>query len=330
MEVAYKVLGLLLIATAFQCDSQPCYDHQIDDYVAKFEVAQCNEQCTVTPFFSPDHSIDTYVDLIQSAKESIDLYTPGKKSCTICEPSLFSSLSCFFSFLPLAATGFNSWSNCTNFSNTCNKCMGCTIEEQKEEDFPVFAALLNAVHRGVKIRMVTNNFTQTSCEGKISPLDWLHLNGVGIRWYVSTTFMHSKVVIVDGGKRTSVSSVNFSFTSFMMNREAGVVVEDCTCPLTGLYQKVFQQDWDSGNEFKEYATYSSDDMAVITSSSPMKVKMPSPRHIYGAYVTQKVTYSNVTVVKGYTSPDGARDQFFSDLSNIKSSLQASYNDPKNK
>ena len=74
----YKLLAVLFLAVAALSDSPFCYDHQGDTYTPQFEVTECNKECTVTPFFSPDHSIDTYVELIQSAKESIDLYTPGK------------------------------------------------------------------------------------------------------------------------------------------------------------------------------------------------------------------------------------------------------------
>ena len=55
-----------------------CYDHQTATYNARFTSADCSQTCTVTPFFSPDNSIETYVNLIKAAKESIDIYTPGK------------------------------------------------------------------------------------------------------------------------------------------------------------------------------------------------------------------------------------------------------------
>ena len=317
MEAFYRFLGILVLATVTLSDSPPCYDHQSDIYATQFKATQCNSECTVTPFFSPDHSIDTYVDIIESAKESIDLYSPGKSQ-------RIHAIIFIHNLLLLLAVGFNSWSECTNFSNTCNTCQGCTLEKQKEEQFPVFAALLNAVHKGIKVRIVTNNFTQISCEGKISPLVWLSLNDIQIKWYSSTTFMHSKVVIIDRGKRTSISSVNFSYTSFMKNREAGVVIEDCTCPLIDLYGQVFQYDWENGGDFKVYATYSHGDMKIITDSSPMKVELPAQPKIDGAYVSKKVTYKNVPVIEGYTSPDGARDQFFLDLSDTKSSLQVRY------
>lgn len=74
-----KCLLLLfqLVAAVYGGDVS-CYDHQATDYKAQFSPAECNQRCTVTPYFSPDHSLDTYLDLIQSATESIDIYTPGE------------------------------------------------------------------------------------------------------------------------------------------------------------------------------------------------------------------------------------------------------------
>lgn len=168
---------------------------------------------------------------------------------------------------------------------------------------------------------MTNNYTQTTCEGKINPLDWLYLNGIQIHFYSTTTFMHSKVVIVDHGKRTSVSSVNFSKTSFTKNREAGVVIEDCSCPALELYQSVFQYDWDNGFDYQLDASYSDDDMKLINDSSLMDVPIETYPKIAGAYVTSKKAYDGVMVTRGYTSPDGALEIIMSDLSNVKSSLK---------
>lgn len=78
MEAIRTTLGSLLLATVAWSDSPTCYDQQVDTYMTRFKATECKAECTITPFFSPDHSIDTYVDLIESAEESIDLYTPGK------------------------------------------------------------------------------------------------------------------------------------------------------------------------------------------------------------------------------------------------------------
>lgn len=133
--------------------------------------------------------------------------------------------------------------------------------------------------------------------------------------------MHCKVVIIDQGKRTSISSVNFSKTSFTKNREAGVVIEDCSCPALDLYQSVFQYDWDHGFNYKLDASYSAHDLAIIKDSSHMDIPSNTYPKIPGAYITKKVTYKGVMVTQGYTSPDGARDVIMSDLSNVKSSLK---------
>ena len=60
------------------CVYHPSYDHQTETYKATFEPIACSDPVTVTTYFSPDHSVGTYVQLIESAVASIDLYTPGK------------------------------------------------------------------------------------------------------------------------------------------------------------------------------------------------------------------------------------------------------------
>ena len=74
-RLALAVLCTLLHSAAA---SDNCYDHQTETYEARFKPTYCTKTCTVTPFFSPDTSIDTYVKLIEDAKESIDIYAPGK------------------------------------------------------------------------------------------------------------------------------------------------------------------------------------------------------------------------------------------------------------
>lgn len=73
-------LALLLLTSLLGSvigDSDKCYDHQTNDYSSRFDPHDCQNSCTVTPFFSPDHSVDTYLNLIESATNSIDIFTPG-------------------------------------------------------------------------------------------------------------------------------------------------------------------------------------------------------------------------------------------------------------
>ena len=222
-----------------------------------------------------------------------------------------------------STTGFSSWSSCTHYNTACdNECIGCSLTEQRNESFPIFPALLNAMHlRNVSVRLLTNNFSQPTCPDQITPLDWLFLNGADIKFYRTTTFMHSKYVMVDKGKRTSVSSVNFSQTSFTKNREAGVVLEKCDCPTIAFYKSVFDSDWATADEYVITSKYSTSELDFITNKSFMEYPF-LPRYVVpGAYVTPLKTYDAVTVRNGYTSPDNARTTIMDQLKSVKSSLE---------
>ena len=213
--------------------------------------------------------------------------------------------------------GFDSWSNCTPFKG----CIGCSIEHQRSEAFPVFPALLNAVHqRKVTVRLLTNDYNSVTCAGKVAPLDWLFLNGIEVRYYTSTTFMHSKYMMIDKGKKTSVSSVNFSYTSFMENREAGVVLSGTCSASIKFYSSVFESDWNQGLQYTVNNHYNSSEMNAITDPSPMPLNVLSPRHIPGAYVTSLHTYSSVHIRRVYTAPDFARDTVFDTLTKTQASF----------
>ena len=133
--------------------------------------------------------------------------------------------------------------------------------------------------------------------------------------------MHSKYVVVDKGKKTSVSSVNFSQTSFTKNREAGVVLEDCNCPTIDFYQSVFEADWNTAQDYLIDNQYSKSEMAFITDPSTMSITPVPPPNIPGAYVTQLKTYSGVMVKNGYTSPDNALETVMGQLKAVESSLE---------
>jgi phosphatidylserine/phosphatidylglycerophosphate/cardiolipin synthase-like enzyme len=288
MDGGFLLVTFLSLLTTGASTSDPSYDHQTTTYHSKFKPVSCSGDTSITPFFSPDHSIDTYVKLIEEAEETLDVFTPG----------------------------FDSWSECTPFKG----CQGCGLEDMRNEAFPVFPALLNAVHKkGIKVRLLTNDYNAKTCDGKIAPLDWLSLNGIQIRFYTTTTFMHTKYMMVDKGKKTSVSSVNFSHTSFMKNREAGVVLTDASSSAVNFYTSVFENDWDQGVDYKVQQTYNSSAMAYITSTASLPVNVPSPPQIPGAYVTPLTTFS-APVREVYTAPDDALSTVSNTLSSVKSAL----------
>ena len=220
--------------------------------------------------------------------------------------------------------GLRSWSHCTDYKEECAGCTGCSIEQQKNESFPVFPALLNAVHeRRVKVRIITNNFTIPTCPGKITPFDWLVLNNIDVRFYTTTTFQHAKFIIIDKGTKTALSSVNWSYTSFMKNREAGVILEDCACSAITFYQSVFEYDWDNGMHYTITQSYSPSEMSIITDTAPLPYTIPNRRRIPGAYVTKLIPHSEVKIKKAYTSPDNSRDTIMSFFPSVQRSLNVS-------
>ena len=151
-------------------------------------------------------------------------------------------------------------------------------------------------------------------------MDWMFLNGIQIKFYKTTTFQHAKFMVIDKGRKVLISSVNFSKTSFTKNREAGVILSDCDCSVIDLYQDVFNSDWETGYDYKMTNEYSSDDKKYITNPKPMPFPNLSPFSVPGAFVTGMDSYSGVTIKKGYTAPDNARNTFMDGLDEAKSSL----------
>eukprot|EP01048_Picozoa_sp_COSAG05_P017567 COSAG05_NODE_2416_length_3091_cov_4.257994_4_plen_141_part_00 len=130
----------------------------------------------MTSFFSPDSSLSTITGLVASAKRSITIMTPSASA----------------------------WST-----------YGCTSAAQLRSDaFPVFGALLNALHRGISVQILTNDFGEDCPGGTIKMLTFLALNGARIKFYRSTTFLHAKLLAIDSWSMIAISSVNWSHSSY--------------------------------------------------------------------------------------------------------------------
>eukprot|EP00698_Gefionella_okellyi_P024067 TRINITY_DN8400_c0_g1_i1.p1 TRINITY_DN8400_c0_g1~~TRINITY_DN8400_c0_g1_i1.p1 ORF type:complete len:444 (+),score=99.21 TRINITY_DN8400_c0_g1_i1:72-1403(+) len=280
---------LVAISVCVFAQTDPPYDRQTTTYTPQYEpVSLQGQKVSVMPFFSPDHSIDTETNMIEEAQSSIDIGTPG----------------------------FSSWSGCTAFES---QCVGCTIANQKNEAFPIFPALINAKHRGVNIRILTNDYGTPTCEGMVAPLDYLVMNGIEVRFYASTTFMHAKYMNVDG-KKTAISSVNYSYSSFMKNREAGVVLADGADELIAFGTQVFNGDWEVATEYLfDMNNYTSADWAEVTDRTDLPVTIPPPVNIPQAYVTPvPVPVYTQMPIEIFASPDYAYAQV---LANAKSATQ---------
>ncbi|GAM18891.1 hypothetical protein SAMD00019534_020660 [Acytostelium subglobosum LB1] len=243
---------------------------------------------SITTYFSPDTSIQTETDLVINAKSTIDIAIPG----------------------------FSSWAYC---SSTYNGVYGCTVAKQRStETFPIWGALLNAINRGVTVRILTNNYygpSQSLTEGYIDPISFLALAGAQVKYFATLSFLHSKYMNIDG-KTTSISSINYSYTSFMKNREAGVIIQGSSS-ISSFTTQVFEYDWNIGIEWPTQ-TYSKSNMAIITDKTLIDVVIPSPLSYPGSYVTKAATTSENSDAEVFTSPDNAWDIVTADIANSKS------------
>lgn len=152
-----------------------------------------NDVVAVEAFFSPETSGETARELVQGSRRTIDAYAPGVES----------------------------WSGCGT-PERGSVCVGCEPEKLRdEEQFVLFRDLINAANRGVRVRLLTNLFDNVhECSGRTTVMSYLS-EIFEVKTYRTTTFQHSKVLIIDG-ETVSISSVNWSRTSFIENREAGV------------------------------------------------------------------------------------------------------------
>lgn len=271
-----KAVVLCLAFSAVTASPYP-YDHQTQVYRAAQPPVTVTGAVTITPVFSPEYSCSVLTSLVESATSSIDIGTPG----------------------------FSSWSGCTPFTDVgCTA--ACTPSKQRNESFPIFPALLNALHKGIKVRILTNNYETPDCVGTISPLSFLALNGATVVYYATTTFIHEKYISIDG-KKTAVTSINFSRASMTRNREAGGVLEgEAVQPLIAMMAKVYSDDIKRGTELVvNTSAFSDADMAIILDDSEVPVVIPAVSPTQASYYsppTPAPITSNATVTVS-TSPD---------------------------
>eukprot|EP00941_MAST-03F_sp_MAST-3F-sp1_P004969 g4969.t1 len=276
--------------------SDPSFDHQTKTYKSHFKPVEVTGELDLTPFFSPDHSLDFETSLIGSAKKTLDVGTPG----------------------------VSSWSECTSYGD---KCQGCEVQKASEEKFPVFQALLNAIHRGVHVRILTNDYNATVCDGKVDPLTFLALAGAEITYYHSTTFMHAKYLQVDSEK-ASVSSVNWTRNSFTNDREAGLLIggEDAA-PALQFLTKVFESDLANGKPYKpdaEALGLTANDLTIIRNKAvrtvPKQKKHGLEERHYRSPMPVSIASSGSSLTM-YTSPDYSLKTLQAQLSRVKKSLK---------
>lgn len=301
--------AVLLSGSSCVVAQDPTFDHQTKTYYATGHkpVGVKDGHFTVTPFFSPDHSIGVETKLIEGAQTSVEIGIPGFSSWSHCGCYLNNSQAQHVAEGNL--NGVGGWPN-----------QGCTpAETRKNESFPIFPALLNALHRGVKVTIMTNYYETHCGTGLIDPLSFLKVAGAEVRYFTTTTFLHTKYMQIDG-KKAAVSSVNFSETSFMKNREAGVVIEgSAAAEILAFLHATWQADFNQAIDWP-VQNYNAAAMAVINDKSHVPVVIPPPVDFPGAYVTSLSPVTGYMDVEIFTSPNHAWETAQEGFTNTKKSF----------
>lgn len=135
--------------------------------------------------------------------------------------------------------------------------------------------------------------------------------------------MHAKYMTVDN-YTVSISSVNWSKTSYTANREAGIVFSGESEAIGQFTQAVFEKDWALGVPLEVTQVYSAEDMAIITNTSTINVVQPPPFSKPSAYITpepQPLPFASNSQITVMTSPDFARAQVLDSLASVTSTFQ---------
>jgi phosphatidylserine/phosphatidylglycerophosphate/cardiolipin synthase-like enzyme len=241
--------------------SKAAYDHQNVTYAATRTplAPAAYSGASIVPFFSPDTSDPSLVDLVDGATASLDILTPSASPWTYaCSTRIMS-----------------------------NGCVtGCDAATMRADAFPLFGALLNALHRGVAVRIITNDFGAADCtNGNLTMLSFLALNGADVRSFTTLSFMHAKVIGVDlqstsATPKVAVSSVNWSKSSINKNREAGAILAGtAAAPLATYVRELFESDFSSATPLVvATSSFSAAALATITDTSLINVTVPPSPH----------------------------------------------------
>eukprot|EP00003_Mantamonas_plastica_P027278 TRINITY_DN5814_c0_g1_i1.p1 TRINITY_DN5814_c0_g1~~TRINITY_DN5814_c0_g1_i1.p1 ORF type:complete len:440 (-),score=113.94 TRINITY_DN5814_c0_g1_i1:64-1362(-) len=292
MESKLFLVVFAVVAVAVMGEKNPC-DQQTETYTCPHAPVNASGNVDLMPVFSPFQSLNVYVELVENAQSHIEIATPH----------------------------FKSFIECGNSYN-----QGCTVDVMRNNATdPLWPALLNAIHRGVKVTVLTNACGQYPAQGLIDPYAFLALSpGCELKSYTSTTFMHAKYISVDGEK-TLISSINLSKSSLIDNREAGMLVQNGADGILAMWNRTFWSDFEQANEWK-VQNYTEAQMSVIEDTAEIQMP-PQPRNDCESDCcppfSNKV-FSSTGQMTGWTMPDfGSQELFAELLDNVKQSLDVS-------
>ena len=272
------------------------------------EGAQNTSRILATPFFSPENSEDVARVMIDDAKETLDVFTPGLK------------------FWSREQRGEK------NASSSSSSCGGVLPSRaMAKESFTLFFALLNAARRNVTVRILTNKYDdeEVGCDGRVTMKDFLSLANpekMEVRYYRTTSFMHAKYIARDNGEALSISSVNWSSESMHENREAGVILEEKRDGSDRLFDRVsnraFEYDWKRAQKHvRGVEDITNEEMAIIKNGVSSGAKLANTKNdaTVKPFVTkmEQILLGEGSSVKMFVSPDFSREAFLRFLQSAK-------------
>ncbi len=119
----------------------------------------------------------------------------------------------------------------------------CTIDVSVYilSDEAVIASLVAAEDRGVRVRVMLEEFPFGGGGGQVEVKDRLEQHGVEVRWSASDIrFSHAKYLVVDG-QVALIMNQNLTTSAFTSNREFGVTTTDQAS--VDQAQEIFDRDW---------------------------------------------------------------------------------------
>ncbi len=111
------------------------------------------------------------------------------------------------------------------------------IEDEEMADDASEAAMIAAAKRGVEVDLILPK--PDSGSGNDTDVTTLLNGGVHVR-YITSPYMHAKLVVADGALAFT-GSENFSATSLDKNRELGIMIDDT--PALSTFEHTFGLDW---------------------------------------------------------------------------------------
>jgi phosphatidylserine/phosphatidylglycerophosphate/cardiolipin synthase-like enzyme len=153
-------------------------------------------------------------------------------------------------------------------------------------------------------------------------ITYLHFAGAQVKYYASTTFTHSKYISIDGTE-AAISSVNFSKTSILKNREAGMIIaNDTSGELIKFTESIFEYDFENGQDFHPQQRYAQADLDIIKDKTPLNVNVSQHYHFHycNTESPKPVRHQSDVNIRLIASPDYAFESVMSVLNQTKKSL----------